>query len=80
MQSTLRLIRGLRPYIELAMRVNANVVITTLTTNYGSIHSVPASTIEAMTARMLPHEYVMALTCHRLYPNHTHLLNQSEHI
>ena len=78
--NTFTTFRELRPYIELAMCVNANVVITTLTTNYGSIHSVPASTIEAMTARMLPHEQVMALTRHRLYPNHTHLLNQSEHI
>ncbi|MCQ2300869.1 MAG: T4 RnlA family RNA ligase, partial [Bacteroidales bacterium] len=48
--------KEIEPYVSYAKEKGATVVVTTMTTSYGNIHSVPESTLKAMRERWEPYE------------------------
>lgn len=51
--NTFTTIKEIRPYIDLAVKYGARVVIHTCTGDYGSIHGVPEHTIQRMRERFV---------------------------
>ena len=58
--NTFTMLWEILPYIDLAILNTAQVKITTLTTDYGSIHGIPATSLEKMRKRFLHHDLLMA--------------------
>jgi len=57
--NTFTTLKEIRPYVEMAERVGADVEIITCTGNYGSVHGVPEETLEKMRQRFASFEDVL---------------------